>query len=61
MPLIYFSSSTLSAETFSNKIASHIQSYLEAQYIIPSYDQEFSKQKITVKKTKMTKKSAFEI
>ena len=46
MPLIYFSSSTPSAETFSNKIASQIQSYLEAQYIIPSYDQEFSKQKI---------------
>ena len=49
MPLIYFSSSTPSAETFSNKIASQIQSYLKAQYIIPSYDQEFSKQKIIEK------------
>ena len=46
MPLIYFSSSSPFAETFSNKIASQGRSVLEAECIISSFDQETSKQNL---------------
>lgn len=46
MSLIYFSSSSPLAETFSYKIAIQSESFLETNYIVSNFDQNFSQQEI---------------
>ena len=46
MPLIYFSSSSPFAETFSSKIASQCQAFLEVKCIISSFDRTIPKKNL---------------
>ena len=45
MSLIYFSSNSSLAETFSMRIADQCESYLEAECIVPNLSNKFSQQK----------------